>query len=105
LGKALAEYRRLRYQSAIDWADQSLSANAVAETRGADFFVQSAANAKLNRLQAARAARVAGERLVDQHRRWDGKFTASWRYWLIADLLRKEAAQLVGDVPEPPTTP
>jgi serine/threonine protein kinase/thioredoxin-like negative regulator of GroEL len=104
-GKALAEYRRQRYQSAIDWADKSLSANAVVETRACDFFVQAAANAKLNHLPAARAALVAGERLVAQHRRRDDSFGVSWRDWLIADLLRKEAAQLVADVPQPPTTP
>jgi tetratricopeptide (TPR) repeat protein len=105
LGKSLAEYRRQHYQSAIDWADQSLSANAVAEARAADFFVRAAAKAKLNRLPTAHVALVAGERLVAQHRRPDGSFGASWRDWLIADLLRKEAAQLVGDVPQPPTMP
>jgi serine/threonine protein kinase/tetratricopeptide (TPR) repeat protein len=101
MGKALAEYRRARFDSANGWADRCLSADSVApECQAAALFIQAAVGARLEQPEAARAALAKGEELAKQPR---PSANSSWLDWAIADILRREAAKLLG-ISEPATS-
>ncbi len=67
-GKALAEYRRGHFESAIDWADRAVSSSdeRTAPAQAGDYFIQACAYSQLRRIELARAALAKGNAFVQQ---------------------------------------
>lgn len=101
LGKSLAEYRRSRFDSAIEYATRSVTAEgALPECKAAAWFIQAAACARLNRLDAARTALAKGDGWANQPR---NSTVWTWVDWAIAEILRAEVVKLVSKgEPKPP---
>ena len=103
--KALAEYRRGRFESACDWADRAINAKNPSMLV-ADRIIQAAAYAKRGRMEAARDSLAKGSEREYSTRPtsllmfWD----SDWYIWIVTDFLRREAAELVGE-PSPVTQP
>jgi eukaryotic-like serine/threonine-protein kinase len=100
--KALAEYRRGHFDSAIDWANRAISSSMEnnAPAQAGDYFIQSGAYAHLRQSESARAALAKGDEFVKQaHLRVSPDFSGAWADWAIADLLRQEAEELLADKP------
>jgi tetratricopeptide (TPR) repeat protein len=90
LCKALAELRRGRFESAIDWANRvTATRQAVRETRAAALFIAASAHARLRHSDSSREALARGEALINQTTR--NVITESERDWLVADVLRRQA--------------
>jgi tetratricopeptide (TPR) repeat protein len=100
--KALAEYRRGHFDSAIDWAARAIASSIEenAPAQAADYFIQAGAYAHLQQIESSRAALAKGDEFVQQARQQiSGDFIGSWPEWAIADHLRQEAEKSLSDKP------
>jgi tetratricopeptide (TPR) repeat protein len=101
-GKALAEYRRGHFDSAIDWTDRANSSSneRTSPARAGDYFIQACAFGRLRQMESARAALDKGNEFVQQAREQiPVDFYGNWGDWTIADLLRQEAEKLLAEKP------
>jgi eukaryotic-like serine/threonine-protein kinase len=98
LSKALADYRRGRFESANDWGNRALSADNVSEScRAAAKFIQALAYARLGQMDSARTSFSQGNEIIRQPRaEVSQEFGGDWPYWSIAELLGCEAGGLLG---------
>jgi hypothetical protein len=103
LCKSLADLRRDRFESAVDWANRAIIGDYTRpDCRAAAFFIQAAAMAKLSQNESAGAALSMGDKIVRQRDAIDRDPFGSWQDWVIAELLRDEAAKVLGiDEPKP----
>jgi tetratricopeptide (TPR) repeat protein len=93
--KALAELRRGRFESAIQWSNHILTNPVEEEQRqSAAWFVQAMACANLGRRDAANSALAKGNELMNVVPRED--YVVRWAEWEVAEELRREAAELFG---------
>jgi Flp pilus assembly protein TadD len=93
--KSLAEYRRDRFESAIDWADRSISAEvAPNRSKAAAYSLRGAACARLHRTEAARIALAKCDDLLNIASN-DFDFLRNWPDWKIAEMLRREASNTI----------
>lgn len=95
--KALADYRRRRYESAIDWAERASStADSAAACKASDCCIQACCYAQLQRLDLARSAVAEADRItLLGHDKTREEYYAAWEDWFTAELLRREAAELI----------
>ena len=102
--KALAEYRRGRFDSASAWAKDVISKNADDPARLASgWFIQALACARLQQIELAKTALAKGNELVTQTSTNSAQSPGtSWRYWIFAEVLGREAKTLIED--QLPTT-
>ncbi len=102
LVKALAEYRRDRFDSANQWARRVTSANDASPICAAGaWIVQAMTSARLQQIEAAGVAFSRGDQLINHPH---GSDSISWRDWIFAEHLRHEAAKLLGIPPTQPAT-
>jgi tetratricopeptide (TPR) repeat protein len=96
--KALADYRRNRFDSALNWANRAITNVSVGvHCKSATFFVQALAYARLRNVEAARAALAAGDNLVKEAHP-DPRDFGEWPCdWAIVDFLRSEAQRQIND--------
>jgi serine/threonine protein kinase/tetratricopeptide (TPR) repeat protein len=95
--KSLAEYRRGHFESAIAWADRSVSAEVAPDRcKASGYMIRSAACARLQRIDAAREALANGDRLLNVAEN-DFDFLRNWPDWKIGELLRREAIAIVNE--------
>jgi serine/threonine protein kinase/tetratricopeptide (TPR) repeat protein len=98
-GKALAEYRRGHFASAIDWADRATNSSDeghAGPAKAANYFIEACANAALREFETGRAALSRGDEFENQlqsHAASD--FMAKWADWAVANHLRDEAVELM----------
>ncbi len=100
--KALAEYRRGHFTSAVDWANRAISSSMKdnAPAQAGDYFIQACAYAQLQQIESARAALGKGDELVKHaHTQVSPDFSGAWADWTIAELLHQEAKKLLVDTP------
>jgi tetratricopeptide (TPR) repeat protein len=93
-GKALAEYRRGRYESAIDWAGQTVSAGGRPSCTAAARFIQAAAHARLGQIDEARDALSQGGQIGREAR----PDNPDWPNCVFADSLRCEAVEVIESI-------
>src|ERR1044071_9119128 len=92
--RALADYRRKRFDSAVDWTECALG-NDLGEcacTRQSDaaaWFIQAAACAQLHRMQSALTALCRGQERLGQPEKVDLLWV--WGDWIFAEFLGREA--------------
>jgi hypothetical protein len=94
--KALADYRRNRFDSALDWANRAITNVSVGvHCKSATFFIQALAYARLRNVEAARAALAAGDNLVKEAHP-DPRDFGEWPCdWAIVDFLHSEAQKQI----------
>jgi len=97
LGKALAEYRRGRFDSAHDWADRAIAnENIFPRHQATAYFIKAAAYAREQQIELAHTALGKGDAVLKQPY---GVFKEvvgdTWCDWIIAEHLRREAAELL----------
>ena len=99
--KALAEYRRGRFDSASAWAKDAISKSADDPSRLASgWFIQALACARLQQIELARTALASGNKLVTQASTNSAQSPGtSWRYGIFAEVLGREAKALIEDQP------
>jgi tetratricopeptide (TPR) repeat protein len=95
--KAWADYRRRRFDSAIDWAQRaSSSAEAAAACKASAFYIQACCYAQSQRIDSARNAVIEAERITQLgHDKTREEYYPIWRDWVTVDVLRREAAELI----------
>jgi serine/threonine protein kinase/tetratricopeptide (TPR) repeat protein len=95
--KSLADFRRERFESAIDWAGRVTSSTEVAPgCQAAALFVHAAAQAKLHRLDLAQTALASGDKVLEKYPpEYNADSPYNWLDWLVADILRHEATDLI----------
>jgi hypothetical protein len=100
LGKALAEYRRERFESAKQWAIRVTSASDAPpehtqpECKEAAWFIQAAASARLRQLETARRALANGDKTVSDCK-LSGDCLLRWPDRTIVEFLRGEAIEAI----------
>jgi eukaryotic-like serine/threonine-protein kinase len=105
LVKALAELRRKRYESAVDWANHAIAGeNLEAACKANAWFIQAAAFANLQQRESAQAALAKGDELAEQTRSTTVLMDEGSQDWFIQKYLRPEAARLI-DEPSPAAKP
>jgi tetratricopeptide (TPR) repeat protein len=109
LVKALAEYRRENFKSAVDLANRVLvRKDEVPKSHQAQaLFIQSLAYTQLGRREQASTAFAEGDKLVNLPNRdlLEG-FLFNWSQWSIAELLCRESGETLGiAIPTPSTDP
>ncbi len=97
MGKALAEYRRDRFDSAEDWAARAIaSENLFPRHQATAHFIQAAAYARMQQIELAHTSLGKGDAVLKQPY---GVFKEvvgdTWCDWIIAEHLRDEAAALI----------
>jgi len=97
LGKALADYRRRRFESARDWAQRAIASEGITpRQKSAAFFILAASSASLDDHASAESALDRGEDLIKTDRdAFSHVFGDTWCDWTIADILRSEAAAVI----------
>jgi serine/threonine protein kinase len=97
LGKALAEYRRGHFESAIDWSKRAMDSESITPRHAAAaHFVQASGYAQLRQTELARQALGKGDELLQRPRDAFTKvFGDTWCDLAIAEHLRCEAAELL----------
>jgi tetratricopeptide (TPR) repeat protein len=107
LVKALADYRRRRFDSAIDWAERaSSSADAVTACNASALCIQACCYAHLKRMDLARKAVTQADQITLQgHDKTREDYYPTWRDWVAVDLLRREAAELMEQQSAPTQPP
>jgi hypothetical protein len=95
LCKALADYRRDRFESARDWANRAITnVTVLNECKSAALFLQASAYGRLNNLEAAGGALV-----KESHP--DTRDYGEWPCdWAVADFLRREAQKQISGAPK-----
>lgn len=95
--KAMADYRRSRFESAIDWAQRVTStADSEAALKASAHCIQACCYAQLERLDLARKAVAEADRLtLLGHDKTREEYHTSWWDWFAVELLRREAAELI----------
>jgi serine/threonine protein kinase len=98
LVKSLADYRRGDYQSALEWGHRATLSEGVApRQKAASFYIQASSHVRLGQIESAQSAIKSGDELMQQTRDvFSKKFGDTWCDWTIAELLRSEAAKLLG---------
>ncbi len=96
LCKALADYRRNRFESALDWAIRASNARkAQVECKCAALFIQAAAYGRLNSVEPASTALAGGDHLMKERHKDPSDYGEWATEWVIADVLRSEARKYV----------
>jgi tetratricopeptide (TPR) repeat protein len=107
VAKALAERRRGQFDSATNWAGRTTADAAASDCSCSDavsaqaWFIQAAALARLQQMEAARAALTRGDKVL---RRPHTDFVAGywgggWGEWAIAEYLGREAHAIIETQP------
>jgi tetratricopeptide (TPR) repeat protein len=97
LNKALADFRRGRFTSAIDWSHHTVAGNANEPCQVAAHFVRALATARLQQSENALGVLTRGDELLQQHRRsCDLNPGIRWQDWTVADILQREAVSFIG---------
>jgi Flp pilus assembly protein TadD len=109
LAKSLADYRRGQFKSANEWAQRVTSDSSAAKQRAAQAWIlQAMACARLKQMEEARAALAKGDELLNQPHvdfiAGDGP-GGGYGEWTVADLLRREAAELPELIPSTKHSP
>jgi serine/threonine protein kinase len=100
--KALAEYRRGRYASAVEWSQKRLPAGRTPFRNAEAYLVLAMAQHQLQRPQEARAALAEGVRIVDTEMpKLEGGDLGmgEWQDWIITHALLNEAKALIEGKP------
>jgi eukaryotic-like serine/threonine-protein kinase len=107
LSKALADYRRERFESANDWANRALSGDNVSEScKAAARFVQAMAWARLRQMESSRAAFSQGNEIMHQPRaEISQEFGGGWPEWSIAEVLGRQAGESIAAQSQPSSLP
>jgi serine/threonine protein kinase/tetratricopeptide (TPR) repeat protein len=94
--KGLADYRRDRFDSALDWANRAITnVNVENMHKSAALFIKASAYARLDNLELARQALSEGDESVKE-RHPDPLDYGEWPlHWAIADFLRSEAQKQI----------
>jgi len=97
LGKALAEYRRDRHESAIGLIDRILpTSDQTPSFYSTAFFIEAASFAKLQQFESAKTAFEKGDLIATEGKgKPTGNFAGSWHNWAITDILREQAQELI----------
>lgn len=98
-GKALYEYRRGNYSAAVEWAEKSLSQSAPRATLAQAYSILAMARFRLGQESLAREAmnQPARTQQSQQPVPTTEGIAGDWREWVVADILRRESADLVGE--------
>jgi hypothetical protein len=98
MAKALADYRRGRFNAAHEWANRSATVKVLhPHCRAAALFIDALALGQAKQIEAARAAFRAGDAVVRQNRMNFVLDHAFLRDWILADLLCREAETLLNE--------
>jgi hypothetical protein len=116
LCKTLAEYRRRQFGSANEWANRAISSEGItARQKAAAFLIQSCTLVHLGQIEMARTAFDKGVELLQQSEKillagqlshppmFSRVFGDTWCDWTIAEMLRAEAAEVLG-ISQPATS-
>lgn len=97
LGKALAEYRRDRFDSAHDWADRAIASESIFPRHQATaYFIKAAAYAREQQIELAHTALGKGDAVLKHpYRVFREVVGDTWCDWIIAEHLRREAVELL----------
>ncbi len=99
LAVALAEYRRGSFNLARDFASRVIDPECDCIPDWSDaqsWFIQAMAHSRLQQTEAAQAAFARGEALVNEpHVDFVNAYGGGWGQWIAAELLRREAKELI----------
>jgi hypothetical protein len=97
LGEALAEYRRRRFDSALQWLQRAIDSEGITPRhRAAAYFIQAGAYAARRRVSLAREAVQIGDSALKQpFDPFTKIFGDTWCDLAIANYLRREAIPLL----------
>lgn len=105
LTKSLADYRRDRFESAIDWAGRSAnSKSAELECRAAALCVKACCYAQLGQFDLAEALLSESEAVRAEATDPASRRSIVWRDWTAVELIRHEAAERIEQasaIPQP----
>lgn len=103
-GAGLAYFRSGDFQACVKHCDTALTreSEGIFSRNAQAQFVRAMALAKLGRMDDARMSLAAGEQAYLAHSSWDGALTqGQWHDLAIAEVLRKEAEQLIAPAVQP----
>ncbi|MCC6493001.1 MAG: serine/threonine protein kinase [Pirellulales bacterium] len=100
LGKALAEYRQARYDSAVQWAERAIGSQKITpRQRAAAYFIKACAYGVQGQGAPAREAFQQGESaLSEPFNAFTGVFGDTWCDRTIAEHVRQEATRRLADL-------
>ena len=98
LCKALAEYRRGHFESAVKWGERAIVAEGITpRLEAAVRFIQAAAYTQLRQFERAENAWARGDEMLNRPRdTFTSVYGDTWCDFVIAEHLRREASELVG---------
>ena len=95
--KALADYRRGQFEQALEWADKAIgSGDGFAPRNTTAWYIRAVACARLQRMDLARAAMAKAQELMRNVDENSSSYMNDWEEWRIADIMRRQAAELLG---------
>ena len=105
---ALAAYRTGSHEEALRWVRKAQSSQAygrIRQLRVRALLAQAMAEHRSGRAEPAREALAQAGQLIDEHlpQLASGQLGGGWHDWLIAEILRREAAELIAGPAEAAT--
>jgi hypothetical protein len=103
IDKALAEYRLEHFDAAKDWASRAIDDSARLPNQAQAWYIQALASVRQQKTDNARSALRKGDDLLNAPgRRTHGDFLENWSEWTMAEILHREAAELIRDSADAP---